>query len=79
MSKEQIERMAEDRCLVTDTPTCTNLHQLTPIDETDIAVLMCYRNRHYTDGNDTESGVIANAINNILPILVSLKKGGAER
>lgn len=43
------------------------------IDGIDLAVLSCYRNKHYADGNATEQGVIANAINEVLPILVSLK------
>lgn len=45
------------------------------IDDMDLAVLNCYRNKYYTDGNSTEQGIIANAINDILPILVSLKNG----
>ena len=45
------------------------------VEEMDLAVLSCYRNKYYTDGNSTEQGIIANAINNILPILVSLKNG----
>ena len=43
------------------------------IEEMDLVVLNCYRNKYYTDGNSTEQGIIANAINDILPILVSLK------
>ena len=45
------------------------------IEEIDLAVLNCYRNKYYADGNNTEQGIIANAINDILPILVELKNG----
>ena len=45
------------------------------IEEMDLAVLNCYRNKYYADGNSTEQGIIANAINNVLPTLVSLRNG----
>lgn len=45
------------------------------IEEMDLSVLNCFRNRYYTEGISTERGIIANAINNILPTLVSLKSG----
>lgn len=32
--------------------------------------LNLYRNKYYTDGNATEKGIIANAINDILPSLL---------
>ncbi len=32
--------------------------------------LNLYRNKYYTDGNATEKGIIANAINDILPGLL---------
>lgn len=43
------------------------------IEEMDLAVLNCFRNKYYTDGNSTENGIVANAINDVLPILVLLK------
>lgn len=43
------------------------------IEEMDLVVLNNFRNRYYTEGLNTENGIIADAINNILPILVELK------
>ena len=37
-----------------------------------LKILNVYRNFYYTDGNNTERGIIANAINDILPDLVKL-------
>ena len=36
---------------------------------TAIEKLNYFRNCYYTDGNNTENGIIANAINEILPIV----------
>ena len=33
-----------------------------------------FRNKYYTDGNNTENGIIANAINDVLPKMVSKKE-----
>ena len=49
------------------------------IEEMDLAVLNCYRNKYYNDGNATEQGIIANAINDVLPILVELKNGNYRK
>ncbi len=46
------------------------------IDGATLAVLNCYRNKYYTDGINTEQGLVANAINEVLPTLVELKNGG---
>jgi DNA-directed RNA polymerase subunit RPC12/RpoP len=48
------------------------------IDGIDLAVLNCFRNKYYTDGNATENGLVANAINAVLPVLVSLKNSGCS-
>jgi hypothetical protein len=45
------------------------------IDGANLAVLSCYRNKYYADGLATEQGIIANAINDVLPILISVKNG----
>lgn len=37
---------------------------------TAVEQLNLYRNKYYTDGNATEKGIIANAINDILPSLL---------
>ena len=37
-----------------------------------LEILNIYRNFYYTDGNNTERGIIANAINDILPDLLKL-------
>lgn len=49
------------------------------IDGATLAVLNCYRNKYYTDGNSTEQGLVANAINEVLPTLVELKNGGYRK
>ena len=49
------------------------------IDGSTLAVLNCYRNKYYTDGNATEQGLVANAINDVLPYLVELKNGGYRK
>lgn len=38
-----------------------------------IEILNYYRNCHYADGSNTESGILANALNEILPELISLR------
>ena len=43
-------------------------------DEMDLAVLICFRNKFLGKENDTENGVVADAINNVLPALIKLKK-----
>lgn len=45
------------------------------IDGATLAVLNCYRNKYYADGNNTEQGIVANAINDVLPTLVEFKNG----
>lgn len=45
------------------------------IDDMDIAVLQCYRNKYQSEGNGTEQGIIANAINDVLPTLFAVKNG----
>lgn len=49
------------------------------IEEMDLVVLNCYRNKYYSDGINTEQGVVADAINKVLPILVSLKNAGYRK
>lgn len=49
------------------------------IDGTTLAVLNCYRNKYYTDGINAEQGLVANAINEVLPTLVELKNGGYRK
>ena len=41
------------------------LSELTPAE-----ILNAFRNRYYTDGNNTENGIVANAINDILPRMI---------
>lgn len=41
------------------------LSTLTPVE-----ILNYYRNLYYTDGNNTERGIVANAINDILPRMI---------
>lgn len=38
-----------------------------------ISILNAFRNKYYADGNNTENGIVANAINDILPDYVKLK------
>ena len=45
------------------------------LDGATLAVLNCYRNKYYSDGNSTEQGLVANAINDVLPILLDVKNG----
>ena len=45
------------------------------IEEMDLAVLSCFRNKHYAEDISLESGIVASAINRVLPILVSVKNG----
>lgn len=45
------------------------------IDQMNLAVLNCYRNKYHADGNSTEQGIVANAINDVLPILFELVCG----
>lgn len=49
------------------------------IDGATLAVLNCYSNKYYAEGNNTEQGVVANAINDVLPILVELKEDGYRK
>lgn len=44
-------------------------------DEMALAVLSCYRNKYSSEGISTEQGVVAGAINEVLPVLVALKNG----
>lgn len=41
---------------------------------TSMEKLNFFRNKYYTDGSNTENGIVANAINDVLPKMVS-KKG----
>lgn len=43
-------------------------------DEMDLAVLICFRNKYLRKEDDTENSVVADAINNVLPALIKLKK-----
>lgn len=43
-------------------------------DEMDLAVLICFRNKYLGKEEDTENNVVADAINNVLPALIKLKK-----
>lgn len=43
------------------------------IDGIDLAVLSSFRNKHYAESFSLELGIVANAINNVIPILVSVK------
>lgn len=43
-------------------------------DEIDLAVLICFRNKYLGKEDDTENSVVADAINNVLPALIKLKK-----
>ena len=43
-------------------------------DEMDLAVLICFRNKYLGKEYDTENSVVADAINNVLPTLIKLKK-----
>ena len=47
---------------MTDNEIISGYDELTAIDQ-----LNFYRNRYYNDGNATEKGIIANALNEILP------------
>ena len=49
------------------------MKSISQIDDMTLAVLNCYRNNYYSEGNNTEQGIIANAINEVLPLLLSLK------
>lgn len=42
-------------------------------------ILNAFRNKYYTDGNNTENGVVANAIDEILPEYIKLKKNESKR
>ena len=35
-----------------------------------LEILNYYRNKYYNDGNATEKGIVANAINDVLPKIV---------
>lgn len=41
------------------------LSKLSPVE-----ILNAFRNRYYTDGNSTENGIVANAINDVLPRMI---------
>lgn len=43
------------------------LSELTPIE-----ILNDFRNRYYNDGNSTENGIVANALNDIMPRMIVL-------
>lgn len=43
-------------------------------DMTSMEKLNFFRNKYYADGNSTENGIIANAINDVLPKTVSKKR-----
>lgn len=38
-----------------------------------VSILNVFRNKYYTDGNNTENGIVANAIDDVLPEYVKLK------
>ncbi len=46
-----------------------------PFNEMDLVVLNCYRNKYHADGLNTETGVIADSINKVLPLLCKLYNG----
>lgn len=39
-----------------------------------VSILNAFRNKYYTDGNNTENGIVANAIDDVLPEYVKLKE-----
>lgn len=41
-------------------------------------ILNAFRNKYYTDGNNTENGIVANAIDEILPEYVKLKRENTQ-
>ena len=43
-----------------------------------ISILNTFRNKYYTDGNNSENGIVANAIDEILPEYVRLKRKGTQ-
>ena len=43
--------------------------------EMDLVVLNNFRNQHYTDGMATEDGILADSINNVLPLLCKIYYG----
>ena len=45
------------------------------LDDMDIVVLQCYRNKYKAEEHDTEQGIIANAIDKVLPILFAVRNG----
>lgn len=52
-----------------DNDLINNYNKLPAIEQ-----LNLFRNLYYTDGNDTEKGIIANALNEILPMYVKLRE-----
>lgn len=44
-----------------------------------ISILNAFRNKYYTDGNNTENGIVANALNDILPEYVKLKREHTQK
>lgn len=43
-------------------------------DEIDLAALICFRNKYLGKEDNTENSIVADAINNVLPALIKLKK-----
>lgn len=41
-------------------------------------ILNAFRNKYYTDGNNTENGIVANALDEILPEYIKLKRDGVK-
>lgn len=56
---------------ILENKTVSNHFEL-PFNEMDLVVLNCYCNKYYSDGLNTETGVIANSINKVLPLLTKI-------
>lgn len=44
-----------------------------------VSILNAFRNKYYTDGNNVENGIVANALDDILPEYVKLKKEHTQK
>lgn len=48
------------------------------MEQKSVSILNAFRNKYYTDGNSTENGIVANAIDEILPEYVRLKRENTQ-
>lgn len=67
----EIQRRWEDTITVQDLASGWSHHENVLKDPAEI--LSTFRNRYYADGCSTENGIVANAINDILPRLMRLQ------